>query len=105
MAKSQPDLLYIGVGGHAVAIDPSTGTELWRTKLKASTFVTIYRAGSGLFAGAGGELFRLDPASGDVLWSNKLKGLGMGLVAFTSSDEVASFAALQAQRAAVAAAT
>ena len=103
MAKALANVLYIGIGGHAVAIDPSTGTELWRTKLKSSSFVTVYQSGSRLFAGAGGQLFCLDAASGSILWSNKLKGLGMGLVAFTSSSGVASAAALQAEQAAAAA--
>ena len=65
MPKSITDLLVIGVGGHAVAIDPETGTELWRTKLK---------------------------------------GLGLGVVAFSSSPGTVVTAALQAKRAAVAAA-
>jgi outer membrane protein assembly factor BamB len=28
------DHLFVGVGGHVVALDPSTGAEIWRTKLK-----------------------------------------------------------------------
>ncbi len=105
MPKLPSNVLFIGVGGHAVAIDAATGTELWRTKLKASSFVTVYQAGTRLFAGAGGQLFCLDPASGSVLWRNPLKGLGMGLVAFTSSASAASAAALQEREAAAVAAT
>ena len=104
MAKAQINVHLIGVGGHAVALDPSTGTELWRTKLKMSSFVTVHRVGQRVFAGAGGELFCLDAGSGNLLWRNKLKGLGMGVVAFTSSSETVIEAALQAQRAAAAAA-
>jgi outer membrane protein assembly factor BamB len=92
------DRLFIGVGGHAVALDPSSGTEVWRTKLKSSAFVTVWLAGNRLFAGAGGELFCLDPSSGTVLWRNRLKGLGMGVVAFTTSNGFAVFAAAEAQR-------
>lgn len=97
----RPDVLYIGIGGHAVALDAATGTELWRTKLRSSSFVTVFQSGSRLFAGAGGQLFCLDCASGDVLWCNKLKALGTGLVAFSSSSGIASVAALQAQQAAM----
>ena len=96
------DRLYIAVGGHAVAIDPASGAELWRTKLKTSSFVTVWLSGTRLFAGAGGELFCLDPASGTVLWRNRLKGLGMGVVAFTSSGNVVIESAAAAQAAAAA---
>ncbi len=105
MAKAKPsDWLFIGVGGHAVALDPVTGTEIWRTKLKRSSFVTVSLFRGRIFAGAAGELFCLDPASGELLWHNRLKGLGLGVVAFQSSD-VVSEAAAMAQRQAQAAAT
>ncbi len=97
--------LFIGVGGHVVAIDPATGEEVWRTKLKTSSFATVSLTDAGLFGAAGGELFRLDPATGSVLWHNKLKGLGMGLVAFPGSADVAGAAAAIAQQRAAAAAT
>jgi outer membrane protein assembly factor BamB len=101
------ELLIIGIGGHVVAIDPSSGTEVWRTKVKRSEFVTVSPAGSVVFAGAGGELFCLDSAGGQILWHNKLKGLGTGLVTFASSEVAAAAAALAAKRraAAVAAAS
>jgi outer membrane protein assembly factor BamB len=104
MSKLKIDLLVIGVGGHAVAIDPETGTELWRTKLKTSSFITVFHAGPNVFAGAGGELFCLDATSGDILWHNKLKGLGLGVVAFSASTDTVVSAAVQAQRAAATAA-
>ncbi len=92
------DHLFIGVGGHVVAVDPATGEEVWRTKLKTSTFATVALTDAGLFGAAGGELFRLDPATGSILWRNKLKGLGMGIVTFPGSGEAAGQAAAQAQR-------
>lgn len=92
------DRLFIAIGGHAVALDPSTGTEIWRTKLKVSSFVTVWFSGTRLFAGAGGELFCLDPGSGAILWRNKLKGLGMGVVAFTTSSGIVVDAAAEARR-------
>jgi outer membrane protein assembly factor BamB len=86
--------LIIGVGGHAVAIDPTTGDELWRTKLKGSSFVTVRRGPGRVFAGTRGELFCLDEATGAILWRNRLGGLGYGLVAFMGTDsEVAGQAA------------
>jgi outer membrane protein assembly factor BamB len=102
MAKRKLDLLVIGVGGHAVAIDRATGDEVWRRKLKSSPFVTVHQVGSRVFAGAGGELFCIDVASGDLLWHNKLKGLGLGVVAFSSDTETVLSAVIQARRAALA---
>lgn len=97
-------LLMIGIGGHVVALDPATGTEIWKTKLKGSDFVTVSPAGSRVYAGASGELFCLDAATGQILWHNKLKGLGTGLVTFSSSAEAAAVAAIEARRRAAAAA-
>src|SRR4030095_9185794 len=82
------DRVFIGIGGHAVAIDAASGSEVWRTKLKSSTFVTISPSSDRILAGAGGEIFCLDPASGSVLWHNKLKGLGLGVVAFSGGSEL-----------------
>lgn len=106
MARSRnSDVLHIGVGSHVVAIRMSSGEELWRTKLKGSSFVTVYREGNHIFAGASGELFCLDAASGEIQWHNKLKGLGTGLISFASTIDAASSAAMSAQMAQQAALT
>jgi outer membrane protein assembly factor BamB len=97
-------LLVIGIGGHVVAVDPASGAEIWRTKVKRSEFVTVSPAGPVVFAGAGGELFCLEAAGGQILWHNKLKGLGNGLIAFAPGDEAAGVAAIAARRRAAAAA-
>lgn len=76
------DLIFLGVGGHAVALDKLTGTEVWRRSLKMSGYVTVRCDGESLFAGCQGEVSSLDPATGDVLWHNRLPGLGLGLVCF-----------------------
>lgn len=104
MAKTQTGILYIGIGGHIAAIDPVTGTELWRTKLKSNSFVSLQQAGPRVFAGTAGELFCLDAATGKILWHNRLKGLGSGLIAFASDTNAAPIAVLQAQQAAAVAA-
>jgi outer membrane protein assembly factor BamB len=80
--KIVPTPLVIGIGSHVVAIERSTGEELWRTRLRHATIVTVHVDGPHVFAGASGELFCLDRASGALLWHNKLRGLGVGLVAF-----------------------
>ncbi len=101
---SETELLVIGIGGHAVAVDPATGAEVWRTALKGRDFVTVSPAGRRVFAGAGGELFCLDAATGQVLWHNRLKGLGMGLVTFTGSEDAAAARVVAERRRAAAAA-
>lgn len=92
--------LFVGVGGHLLAIDPATGTERWRTKLKTGSFVTVFLAGKRVYAGAAGELFCLDPASGHILWRNKLPGLGVGVVAFAGDSEIIQQSAAAAASAA-----
>jgi len=101
---TESDLLIIGIGGNAVAVDPATGAEVWRTPLKGRDFVTVLPAGRQVFAGTGGELFCLDAATGQVLWRNRLKGLGTGLVTFAGSGDAAAAQAVVARRRAAAAA-
>lgn len=97
--------LVIGIGGHVVALDPGTGSELWRTKLKSSPFVTVTTQGDAIFAGAGGELWCLDPATGAIRWHNALKGLGLNVVGFAGSPAVLLAAIAAAQAAAAVAAS
>ena len=104
MPRMKLEPLFIGVGGHVVAIDPSTGNELWRAKLKTASIVTVLPMPGRVLAGAGGELFCLDARTGDMLWRNKLKGLGLGLVAFAGGDAAAAAALMQQSQAAAGAA-
>lgn len=97
-------VLFVGIGGHVVAIRPSDGQEIWRRKLKMTSFVTLMAERDTVYAGAGGELFCLDGASGAVRWRNKLKGLGTGLVTFTGASAVEVAAAMAAAQAAAVAA-
>ena len=91
--------LFIGVGGHLVAIDPATGEEMWRSKLKGSHVATVSTIDGSLYGAAGGELCRVDPATGAIIWRNRLKGLGTGVVAFPgASDVVAASVAEQKRR-------
>ena len=98
MANSTQRLI-IGVGGHVVAVDPASGDELWRTRLKSSNYVTVKTAAGRVYAGAGGELFCLDQSSGEILWRNRLKGLGLGIVSFGGDSELVATAAAAAARA------
>lgn len=108
MPRDPVRILYVGIKNVVVALRQHDGTELWRTKLKGSDFVTVLHDGEALFAANSGEVFRLDPESGVLLWKNPLKGLGMGLVSLAtqraSSGGAAEMTSLQKRQAAAAAA-
>jgi outer membrane protein assembly factor BamB len=89
MAKSD-DLLCIGVGSHVVALSATTGNEIWRCKVKRSSFVTLCVRPNAIYAGSGGELFCIDPSTGSIRWRNKLDGLGLGLVSFGDGSTAAA---------------
>jgi outer membrane protein assembly factor BamB len=95
------DRLYIGIGGHIVAIQASTGEEIWRTKLRRTSFVTVCVRPGAIFGGAAGHLYCLDPATGALRWHNGLDGLGTSLVSFGDTMPAAA-ASITAQQAAAA---
>jgi len=82
---SQTNVIYIGVGGSVLALDRSTGNEIWRSKLKGGDFVNVDLQGGDVFATTKGELFCLDAATGTIRWQNPLKGLGTGFVTIAAS--------------------
>jgi outer membrane protein assembly factor BamB len=100
------DRLFVGLGGHIVAVDAASGEEIWRTHLKGSDVVTVTVAGNRVFGGTKGELFCVDPSTGSILWHNRLKGLGTGILAFasTGAEIPAAVKTLEAAQAAGAAA-
>lgn len=100
MANLRTNTVYIGVGGHVVALDVTTGDERWRTRLKRSGLVTVCLQGDALYGAAGGELFRLDPDTGAVRWKNRLRGLGLNVVTFSNSAAGALAAAIASAHAA-----
>jgi outer membrane protein assembly factor BamB len=73
-------LVFLGIKGTVVALERSTGREVWRTPLKGSDFVNLVLDDGALYATARGEIFCLDPATGAVCWRNPLRGMGRGLV-------------------------
>lgn len=92
---------FIGLGGHVVAINPHTGDELWRSKLKGKDFTSVVLHPEGILAGTGGELFCLDPLTGAIRWHNKLPGLGYGIVSFAGAPDSPAAGAMAAASAAV----
>jgi outer membrane protein assembly factor BamB len=74
------NVLFIGIKGCVVALDKSTGEEVWRAKLGGSDFVNLVIEDASIYAATSGEVFCLSPASGEIRWHNPLKGMGRGLV-------------------------
>lgn len=72
------DKLFIGIQGHAVCLNKSSGEVLWKVKLKGSSITNIYYTDGDVFAYANGHLFCLEAANGNIKWENSLKGLGYG---------------------------
>jgi outer membrane protein assembly factor BamB len=77
-------MIFIGIKGTVVALDRSTGTEVWRSEL-GGEFVNVVLQDGVLYATTKGEIFCLDPTTGNVRWQNALKGLGRGLITIASS--------------------
>ena len=88
MPREQRSLLYVGIKGCVVALDRSSGDEIWRAELRTAEFVSVLWDGTGLFAANSGEVWRLNPANGETMWHNEMKRLGRGLVALASSVSV-----------------
>jgi outer membrane protein assembly factor BamB len=109
IARSQGEImgessrLYIGIRGRVLALDPATGTELWRTELKGMDFVNVVLQDGRLLATAKGEIFALDPATGKVLWNNPLKGLGTGLLTIAGAPQLPPMASQKKRQEAAAA--
>ena len=82
---AQTGMIVIGIAGSVVALDRSTGQELWRTNLKGGDFTNVVLHDGDLFATTKGELFCLDAATGSIRWQNPLKGLGRGLVTIATA--------------------
>jgi outer membrane protein assembly factor BamB len=104
MSMNHSETIYIGIGGHVLAIDTTTGKELWRTKLKRSSYVTILVRRDAVYGAASGELFCIDPATGAIRWQNRLPGLGTGIIAFGDTVPAVMAAAIANEAAAAAAA-
>lgn len=101
------DMIFVGIGGYAVALDRATGSDIWRTKLRGSDFVNVAIDGRDVFASTRGRLYCLDATTGAIKWENDLKGLGLGLVGIAGTGAVTAAEAKrreQAQHAAAASA-
>jgi outer membrane protein assembly factor BamB len=98
-------MIFVGIGGYAVAVDRATGSETWRTKLRGSDFVNVGIDGHDLFATTRGRLYCLDATTGTIKWENDLKGLGWGLVGIAGTGAVTAAEARRREQAERTAAT
>jgi outer membrane protein assembly factor BamB len=86
--------VFVGVHGEVVALDRTTGQELWSTKLAGSHFVNLLVDQDRIIATSKGEVFCLDAATGRILWKNSLPGMGLGLITIATAHGSTSFGAL-----------
>jgi|SRR5579872_6954364 len=90
--------VFLGVHGEVVALDRTTGQELWSTKLAGSDFVNLLVDQDRIIATSKGEVFCLDAATGQIVWKNKLPGMGWGLITIATASGSTSFGALSAKK-------
>ena len=76
--------IYLGIKGSVIALDSSSGAQIWSTHLAGSDFVNVVLDGENLYAATHGEIFCLNPIDGKDRWHNKLKGFGYGLCSIAS---------------------
>jgi hypothetical protein len=84
-AMTAGNLLYIGIKGAVLALDRTTGAEVWSCKLKGSDFVNVAVVDGDLYAATKGELFCLDARTGATRWQNPLSGYGWGLISIAAA--------------------
>ena len=100
------EVIYLGIKGAVLALNRSTGEEIWRMELKGSDFVNVVLDGDQLYATTKGEIFCLDATTGEPRWYNNLPGMGVGLISIaTPSGSQVLSAQETRQRQAAAAAT
>ncbi len=93
--------LYIGINGRVAAIDPQTGSEVWRTELPSGGFfsstqwsdVCVLEHEGRVFAGCHGYVLALDGATGEILWQNGLEGMGHNDVTLSIAGKSIQFVA------------
>ena len=89
--------IFIATSATIVAIDKSTGRELWKTELSGSILggmdlTSMAFDDINIYAHAKGELFCLSQSNGRILWRNGLTGLGyraciIGVPGFPESNQ------------------
>ena len=94
---SKSNLVFAGLRGSVVAMDKSSGSRVWETKLAGGQFVTLVVDEGRIFAGTHGEIFCLDATTGKILWHDGLKGYGFGLMSIATQNGNSDPAVLAAE--------
>lgn len=81
------DRIFIGLNGYVVALQVSTGIEIWRTKVGMASIMSLVVRGHLLIVGCNGHVYALDVRNGGQHWTTDLKGCGYGFVALSSMDD------------------
>jgi outer membrane protein assembly factor BamB len=85
--------VFAGINGSVIAVDETTGVQVWATRLKGSDFVNLVMSENKLYATTKGEIFCLNPGTGKILWQNPLKGMGRGIVCLAAPGAQVNLAA------------
>ena len=80
------DLVFIGIKGSVVALNRTTGEQVWATHLKGMNFVNVIVEDDRVLASCQGEIYCLDSLTGNALWHNQLKGHGIGLATIATEN-------------------
>ena len=95
---AQSKLIYLGIRGSVLALNPATGGQLWVVTLKGREFVNVVLDGNNLYAATRGEIFCLDPRTGEIRWHNPLKGCGWGLISIAGEGLAQDLSALSEEK-------
>ena len=79
-------VVYVGIKGTVLALNSSSGEQLWATHLKGSDFVHVVLDGDNLYATTQGEIFCMNPEDGTARWANELRGMGFGLAGIATES-------------------
>jgi outer membrane protein assembly factor BamB len=95
--------LYISIKNTVVAIDRTSGGEIWRRELESSSVwtagivCTMHVISEAIYVGAHGELFCLSPSTGEIRWRNALTGLGASIIVFGDNEASVTLATAATQ--------
>jgi hypothetical protein len=90
--------IFLGVHGEVLALDRTTGQEVWRTKLSGGDFVNLLLDQDRIIATTKGEAYCVDAATGQLLWHNKLPGVGWGLITIATASGSTPLGALSQKK-------
>src|SRR6516162_2814831 len=88
------ELVFVGIKGSVIALNRTTGQQVWATHLKGSDFVNVVLQDGAILTSTCGEIFCLDPLTGNGLWHNPLKGFGTGLATIALAEGTGNMSAV-----------